>query len=642
MICKMVLIIISASFVKACFYYPRQDNYKQELEYYPCGNNELCMTLKMLFVSTDQPQYGAIALSDGGLLNGSSEAHYCVLNPGNGATLLMSFPVGNDLGSFFPESSSSLTLLSTEVGFDFFSCTYKRPYSVTSPSGEKRNVSDQSFYLFNFQCQLDENSEPISNEFDSSLEVVNLLGDCPSHQDIQCNQTVTTIRVSKSYARSLIPSEIDALFLADAVGQSLSADSQCSAFEDPSSQAFVFNTVQDACIGETTQNSDGTITYSYFVFVGQETAPGVFPSSTPLFSSTPFFGSSIPVGATPPYLASSIPPFGLLIDREPMNIYTFNCTYLAQSNLTAVIDPLKLEFGASLARDIQINARMKVSANLSFAKNLTSVSISDDIYILVEIDQPSTFVLQLLNCSSTLSADPNDVMRTEIIEEGCPLSPNPATIIEDRAGPTAKFSVPAQKIFMAGLQPGQHFYYFHCEVDICDPAANSTCSEPKECSGRKKRSFQDEGNDHLNRKMVHGGPIAIEAESNRETFRISHPSSVTELKCKNKHGCSHECMRDVRGHVFCTCPTGSVLEENGKSCKYFGNLGHLQQQGKTAGNTSPTEVKIDFPEPNSTLPSFLTTIVLICIVLVCLYLARQYLCRQVHVKAMIKDKRQQV
>lgn len=69
--------------------------------------------------------------------------------------------------------SSSLTLLSTEVGFDFFSCTYKRPYSVTSPSGEKRNVSDQSFYLFNFQCQLDENSEPISNEFDSSLEVVN-------------------------------------------------------------------------------------------------------------------------------------------------------------------------------------------------------------------------------------------------------------------------------------------------------------------------------------------------------------------------------------------------------------------------------------------------------------------------------------
>ncbi|NXP00261.1 GP2 protein, partial [Certhia brachydactyla] len=184
----------------------------------------------------------------------------------------------------------------------------------------------------------------------------------------------------------------------------------------------------------------------------------------------------------------------------------FSCIYAYEQvvrlpfTLTAV-DKL-VQF---VVREGHFNVSMRLYKSPSYLEpyHLPSVAVPlmDTLYVLLKIEgqhQLKYFLLSVLDCWATPSADPHQDMQHKLIEQGCPHDETVTYLNGIGETTTAKFS------FQMFQFVGNPEVFLHCRVQLCLPDSPEPCAKQCPRHWRNRRALADDYN-----RIVSYGPILL-------------------------------------------------------------------------------------------------------------------------------------
>ncbi|NXD30099.1 GP2 protein, partial [Spelaeornis formosus] len=199
----------------------------------------------------------------------------------------------------------------------------------------------------------------------------------------------------------------------------------------------------------------------------------------------------------------------------------FSCIYAYEQvvrlpfTLTAV-DKL-VQF---VVREGHFNVSMRLYKSPSYLEpyHLQSVAVplTDTLFVLLKLEgqqQLKYFLLSVLDCWATPSADPHQDMQHKLIEQGCPHDETVTYLNANGESTSAKFS------FQMFQFVGYPEVFLHCRVQLCLPDDAEPCAKQCPRPQRNRRAVAEDYN-----RIVSYGPILLLAapSSGAET---QHPST---------------------------------------------------------------------------------------------------------------------
>ncbi|XP_076813896.1 mucin-like protein [Clavelina lepadiformis] len=186
----------------------------------------------------------------------------------------------------------------------------------------------------------------------------------------------------------------------------------------------------------------------------------------------------------------------------------------------------------------------------------SQILVPNYIYVKVEISSIDSvqddLILRAEQCWATVTANPADSMRYDILTNGCPANnpndmnvTNPIVLGQNYQPTYATFGF--QSFTWIGILGDEQQIYVHCFVTICHVQSNASCSD-LDCSTRKRRSAD----------------LDLQSERNLITSEPLRLISVTSCEYNNG-GCSDICFHS-NNEVACSCFPSRVLLEDGKKC----------------------------------------------------------------------------
>ncbi|NXQ53477.1 UROM protein, partial [Anthoscopus minutus] len=198
----------------------------------------------------------------------------------------------------------------------------------------------------------------------------------------------------------------------------------------------------------------------------------------------------------------------------------FSCIYAYEQvvrlpfTLTAV-DKL-IQF---VVREGHFNVSMRLYKSPSYLEpyHLPSVAVplTDTLYVLLKLEgqqQLEYFLLSVLECWATPSADPHQDVQHKLIEQGCPHDETVTYLNAIGEGTAAKFS------FQMFQFVGYPEVFLHCRVQLCLPDSPEPCAKQCPRHWRSRRALAQDNN-----RIVSYGPILLLAApaSGAETHHSS-------------------------------------------------------------------------------------------------------------------------
>ncbi|XP_045061517.1 uromodulin-like [Coregonus clupeaformis] len=172
-------------------------------------------------------------------------------------------------------------------------------------------------------------------------------------------------------------------------------------------------------------------------------------------------------------------------DSRPFS-FPFSCVYPleTESSLDMAIRPLPL----TDHKVVRVGAKARASMSLYRDSNYTEpypagqpvtliVGSSLHVGVSVEESEAERFVVVLEDCYTTESPNPDNLLRTYMIQDRCPTNRTQVTVEESGSSLRARFS--------ALLQGDYRYIFLHCSLSLCDQRSSS-CTPV--CSGRRSRS----------------------------------------------------------------------------------------------------------------------------------------------------------
>ncbi|NXE96972.1 GP2 protein, partial [Menura novaehollandiae] len=211
---------------------------------------------------------------------------------------------------------------------------------------------------------------------------------------------------------------------------------------------------------------------------------------------------------------------GAMISRSFQLEVHFSCIYAYEQvvrlpfTLTAV-DKL-VQF---MVREGHFNVSMRLFKSPSYLQPYhlptVAIAVTDTLYVLLKIEgqhQLKYFLLSVLDCWATPSADPHQDVRHKLIEQGCPHDETVTYLNAIGESTTAKFS------FQMFQFVGYPEVFLHCRVQLCLPDSPEPCAKQCPRHWRNRRALADDYN-----KIVSYGPIHLLAapSSGAETHHSS-------------------------------------------------------------------------------------------------------------------------